>query len=49
MPYTVVFRLKRPQPSLLLMLASGYTPDLRGPLRILARLTCPSGSSGSTK
>ena len=24
--YTVVFRLKRPQPSLLLMLASGYTP-----------------------
>jgi len=25
-PYTVVFRLKRPQPSLLLMLASGYTP-----------------------
>src|SRR3989449_3022977 len=25
-PQTVVFRLKRPQPSLLLMLASGYTP-----------------------
>ena len=25
-PFTVVFRLKRPQPSLLLMLASGYTP-----------------------
>jgi len=25
-PYTVVFRLKRPQPSLLMMLASGYTP-----------------------
>jgi len=25
-PYTVVFRLKKPQPSLLLMLASGYTP-----------------------
>ena len=25
-PATVVFRLKRPQPSLLLMLASGYTP-----------------------
>jgi peptide/nickel transport system substrate-binding protein len=25
-PYTVIFRLKRPQPSLLLMLASGYTP-----------------------
>jgi peptide/nickel transport system substrate-binding protein len=25
-PYTVVFRLKRPQPSLLPMLASGYTP-----------------------
>ncbi len=25
-PYTVVFRLRRPQPSLLLMLASGYTP-----------------------
>jgi peptide/nickel transport system substrate-binding protein len=25
-PYTVVFRLKRPQPSLLTMLASGYTP-----------------------
>jgi peptide/nickel transport system substrate-binding protein len=25
-PYTVVFHLKRPQPSLLLMLASGYTP-----------------------
>ena len=24
--YTVVFRLKRPQPSLLLMLASGYSP-----------------------
>jgi peptide/nickel transport system substrate-binding protein len=25
-PYTVVFHLKRPQPSLLLMLASGYSP-----------------------
>jgi peptide/nickel transport system substrate-binding protein len=25
-PYTVVFKLKRPQPSLLLMLASGYSP-----------------------
>src|SRR2546425_2307485 len=25
-PSTVVFRLKKPQPSLLLMLASGYTP-----------------------
>jgi len=25
-PYTVVFRLKRPQPSLLLLLASGYAP-----------------------
>ena len=25
-PYTVVFRLRRPQPSLLLMLASGYSP-----------------------
>jgi peptide/nickel transport system substrate-binding protein len=25
-PYTVVFRLKRPQPSLLLMMASGYSP-----------------------
>jgi peptide/nickel transport system substrate-binding protein len=25
-PYTVVFRLKRPQPSLLLLLASGYSP-----------------------
>jgi len=25
-PYTVTFRLKRPQPSLLMMLASGYTP-----------------------
>jgi peptide/nickel transport system substrate-binding protein len=25
-PYTVIFRLKRPQPSLLLMLASGYSP-----------------------
>jgi peptide/nickel transport system substrate-binding protein len=25
-PYTVVFRLKRPQPALLMMLASGYTP-----------------------
>src|ERR1700682_1120584 len=25
-PHTVVFRLKRPQPSMLLMLASGYTP-----------------------
>lgn len=25
-PYTVVFRLKRPQPSMLLMLASGYSP-----------------------
>ena len=25
-PYTVVFRLKRPQPGLLVMLASGYTP-----------------------
>jgi peptide/nickel transport system substrate-binding protein len=27
-PYTVVFRLKRPQPSLLVMLASGYSPVL---------------------
>ncbi len=25
-PYAVIFRLKRPQPSLLLMLASGYSP-----------------------
>ena len=25
-PYTVVFRLKRPQPALLMMLASGYSP-----------------------
>src|SRR5205814_648856 len=25
-PHTVVFRLKRPQPSLLLLLASGYSP-----------------------
>src|SRR5947208_14120862 len=25
-PHTVVFRMKRPQPSLLLMLASGYSP-----------------------
>ena len=25
-PYTVVFRLRRPQPSLLIMLASGYSP-----------------------
>src|SRR5499433_1598697 len=25
-PYTAVFRLKRPQPSILLMLASGYSP-----------------------
>jgi peptide/nickel transport system substrate-binding protein len=25
-PFTVVFRLKRPQPSLLMMLASGYSP-----------------------
>ncbi len=25
-PYTVIFRLKRPQPSLLLLLASGYSP-----------------------
>ncbi|HET7342152.1 MAG TPA: ABC transporter substrate-binding protein [Methylomirabilota bacterium] len=25
-PFTVIFHLKRPQPSLLLMLASGYTP-----------------------
>jgi peptide/nickel transport system substrate-binding protein len=25
-PYTVVFRLKKPQPSLLLMLAAGYSP-----------------------
>ncbi len=25
-PYTVVFRLRRPQPSLLMMLASGYSP-----------------------
>ena len=25
-PFTIAFRLKRPQPSLLLMLASGYTP-----------------------
>ena len=28
-PHTVVFRLKRPQPSLLLMLASGFTPIYR--------------------
>ena len=27
-PYTVIFRLKRPQPSLLSMLASGYSPVL---------------------
>ena len=27
-PYTVVFRLKKPQPSLLPMLASGYSPVL---------------------
>ena len=27
-PYTVVFRLKRPQPSLVAMLASGYSPVL---------------------
>ena len=27
-PYTVVFRLKRPQPSLIAMLASGYSPVL---------------------
>ena len=27
-PFTVVFRLKRPQPSLLVMLASGYAPVL---------------------
>jgi len=27
-PYTVIFRLKRPQPSLLTMLASGYSPVL---------------------
>ena len=27
-PHTVVFRLKRPQPSLLVMLASGYSPVL---------------------
>ena len=27
-PHTVIFRLKRPQPSLLLMLASGYSPVL---------------------
>ena len=25
-PYTIIFRLKRPQPSLLMMLASGYSP-----------------------
>ena len=25
-PYTVVFRMKRPQPALLMMLASGYSP-----------------------
>jgi len=25
-PYTVIFRLRRPQPSLLMMLASGYSP-----------------------
>ena len=25
-PHTVIFKLKRPQPSLLLMLASGYSP-----------------------
>ena len=30
-PYTVVFRMKRPQPALLMMLASGYTPGLCGP------------------
>ncbi len=27
-PYTVIFHLKRPQPSLLLMMASGYTPSM---------------------
>jgi len=27
-PYTVVFRLKRPQPSLVAMLASGYSPGI---------------------
>jgi peptide/nickel transport system substrate-binding protein len=27
-PYTVIFHLKRPQPSILLMLASGYSPVL---------------------
>jgi ABC-type oligopeptide transport system substrate-binding subunit len=25
-PHTVVFQLKRPQPSLVLLLASGYSP-----------------------
>src|SRR4029453_1296505 len=25
-PYTVIFRLRRPQPSLLMMVASGYSP-----------------------
>src|SRR5438876_129137 len=33
-PFTVVFRLKKPQPSLLLMLASGYTPVYNPKVRL---------------
>ena len=39
-PHTVVFRLKRPQPSLLLMLASGYSPIYRR-ARPARRATAP--------
>ena len=42
-PHTVVFHLKRPQPSLLLMLASGYTPGLRRP-RAARAATGPAAS-----
>ncbi|HXA96245.1 MAG TPA: ABC transporter substrate-binding protein [Candidatus Dormibacteraeota bacterium] len=44
-PYTVVFHLKRPQPSLLLMLASGYSPvyPAHGPLNELRQRCVGTG------
>ena len=43
-PYTVIFRLKRPQPSLLMMLASGYSPGLCRPRQ---RPPLPDGCIGT--
>ena len=39
-PYTVVFRLKRPQPALLMMLASGYTPVYAAHIPPAYRTSC---------